>query len=70
LVLGILALVATQQFYTVKDIAERILPALVILCVDLDESVRVNTFRALKGLLEKLEKLSDDPTLKEDMGLY
>lgn len=59
---------ATQQYFLISEIASRILPALCQLTVDSDKSVRDNVFRIIKGFLGKLEKLSEDPTLRESMG--
>jgi SCY1-like protein 1 len=36
--------------------------------VDPEKSVRDNTFRTVKGFLGKLEKVSEDPSLRESMG--
>ena len=66
--LGILALGATQQYYLLSEVAARILPALCQLTSDPDKSVRDNGFRTIKGFLGKLEKVSEDPSLKESMG--
>lgn len=68
LVLGILALAATQQYFLMSEVASRILPALCQLTVDPDKSVRDHIFRTIKGFIGKLEKLSEDPTLRESMG--
>ncbi|XP_076313835.1 LOW QUALITY PROTEIN: N-terminal kinase-like protein [Tachypleus tridentatus] len=64
---GILALSATQSYYTLRDCATRILPALCALTVDPDKSVRDQAFKAAKGFLSKLEKVSEDPSLAEQM---
>lgn len=64
---GILALAATQQYFLLSEVANRILPALCPLALDPDKSVRDALFRTLKGFLGKLEKVSEDPTLRESM---
>ncbi|KAF4518608.1 hypothetical protein B566_EDAN009857 [Ephemera danica] len=64
---GILALAATQQYFLLSEVATRILPALCHLTVDPEKSVRDNTFRTIKGFLGKLEKVSEDPSLRESM---
>lgn len=51
-----------------SEVASRILPALCQLAVDPEKSVRDHVFRTIKGFLGKLEKLSEDPTLRESMG--
>lgn len=64
---GILAVAATQGFYTLNDCAIKVLPALCQLVVDPDKSVRDQAFKAIKGFLNKLEKVSEDPSLLEQM---
>lgn len=64
---GVLALAATQQYFLLSEVAVRILPALCQLTVDPEKSVRDNVFRAIKGFLGKLEKVSEDPSLRESM---
>lgn len=64
---GILALAATQQYYLLSDVSTRILPALCHLTMDPEKSVRDSVFRTIKGFLGKLEKVSEDPTLRESM---
>lgn len=65
---GVLALAATQQYFLLSEVAMRILPALCQLTVDSEKSVRDNVFRTIKGFLGKLEKVSEDPSLRESMG--
>jgi SCY1-like protein 1 len=65
---GVLALAATQQYFLLSEVAIRILPALCQLTVDPEKSVRDNVFRTMKGFLGKLEKVSEDPSLRESMG--
>jgi len=67
---GILALAATQQYYLLSEISTRILPALCCLLTDADKSVRDTAFRTIKGFLGKLEKVSEDPSLKEKFGKF
>lgn len=68
LITGILALAATQQYFLLSEVSNRILPALCPLALDPDKSVRDALFRTIKGFLGKLEKVSEDPTLRESMG--
>ena len=65
---GILAMAATQHFYHMNEIGNRLLPSLCPMTRDPEKSVRDQTFKAIKGFLDKLEKLSEDPALQEDMG--
>lgn len=63
--IGILALAATQQYYLLSEIGSRVIPALSVLTCDPDKTVRDNAFKTIKGFLGKLEKVSEDPSLKE-----
>lgn len=51
-----------------SEIANRVLPALCSLTVDPEKSVRDPAFKTIKGFLGKLEKVSEDPSLRETMG--
>lgn len=64
---GILALAATQNFYTLRDTATKVMPALCHLTLDPDKSVRDRAFKTLKGFISKLDKVSEDPSLVEQM---
>ncbi|KAL6739940.1 hypothetical protein Aduo_013337 [Ancylostoma duodenale] len=60
---AVLALSATQQFYTLMEIANRVLPALSPLTCDPEKQVRDQAFKAIKGFMENLEKASEHPEL-------
>lgn len=62
------ALAITQQYYLLQEVANRILPSLCPLTTDSDKSVRDNAFRTIRGFLSKLERVSEDPGLRESMG--
>lgn len=64
---GILAMAATQNYYHVQEIANRLLPSLCSMTRDPEKVVRDQVFKAIRGFLDKLEKLSEDPDLQEDM---
>lgn len=64
------ALAATQQYFLLQEVANRILPALCPLTTDPDKGVRDNAFRTIRGFLSKLERVSEDPGLRESMGQY
>ncbi|XP_045584543.1 N-terminal kinase-like protein isoform X1 [Procambarus clarkii] len=64
---GVMAIAATQQYYPLHEVASKILPSLCQLTLDPEKSVRDSVFRVLKGFLSKLEKVSDDPTLREQI---
>ena len=61
------ALAATQQFYTVAETAQRILPALCPALTDAEPPVRQQAFKVSRGFIDKLEQVSKDPSLKEEM---
>lgn len=52
------------------EIANRVLPALCSLTVDPEKSVRDPAFKTIRGFLGKLEKVSEDPSLRETMGNF
>ncbi|KAI6218666.1 hypothetical protein M3Y99_01695000 [Aphelenchoides fujianensis] len=60
---GVLALSATQQYYSLVEVANKILPALAPLTVDPDKQVRDQGFKSLRGFLENLEKASENPEI-------
>ncbi|VIO90035.1 105-kDa kinase-like protein, putative [Brugia malayi] len=60
---AILALSATQQYYSLIEVANRILPALSPVTCDQEKQVRDQSFKALYGFIEKLEKASENPEL-------
>lgn len=66
-VAGILALAATQQYFLLNEVANRILPALCPLTADPEKTVRDPAFKTIRGFLGKLEKVSEDPSLRESM---
>ncbi|KAI6236765.1 hypothetical protein M3Y95_00193000 [Aphelenchoides besseyi] len=60
---GVLALSATQQYYSLVEVANKIIPALAPLTVDPDKQVRDQGFKSLRGFLENLEKASENPEI-------
>ncbi|KAK7067531.1 N-terminal kinase-like protein [Halocaridina rubra] len=64
---GVMALAATQQYFPLQDVASKVLPSLCHLTLDPEKSVRDAAFRVLKGFLGKMEKVSEDPSLRETM---
>jgi len=61
------AIAATQQFYTVQETGSRVLPVLAPATVDPEKAVREQALRVIRGFLGKLEKVSEDPSLAEEM---
>uniref|UniRef100_A0A0A9WDH2 N-terminal kinase-like protein n=1 Tax=Lygus hesperus TaxID=30085 RepID=A0A0A9WDH2_LYGHE len=64
---GTLGLAVSQQYFSLEDVSKRILPALCSLTLDADPAVRESVFKTIKGFLSNLEKVSDNPELKEQM---
>ncbi|KAJ1350825.1 hypothetical protein KIN20_006716 [Parelaphostrongylus tenuis] len=60
---AVLALSATQQFYSLLEVANRVIPALSPLTCDPEKQVRDQAFKAIKGFMENLEKASENPDL-------
>ncbi|XP_077588880.1 N-terminal kinase-like protein isoform X1 [Stigmatopora nigra] len=69
---GVLGFAATHNYYSLTEIAARILPTLCAITVDPDKSVREQTFKAVKSFILKLETVSEDPTklaeIEKDVG--
>ncbi|KAK4030348.1 hypothetical protein OUZ56_023349 [Daphnia magna] len=64
---GVLALAATQQYYLLNQISHQVLPAMCVLTGDPEREVRDQAFKVIKGFISKLEKVSEDPSLRECM---
>lgn len=60
---GILAMAATQNYYSLSEVATRLLPALSVMTMDPDKGVREQCFKSIRGFLTKLEKVSENPEL-------
>jgi SCY1-like protein 1 len=58
---GIIALANTDRFYTLRDVATKVLPSLCAACVDPEKDVRDEAFKTIKFFMQKLEKVSDNP---------
>ncbi|XP_061581572.1 N-terminal kinase-like protein [Cololabis saira] len=69
---GVLGFAATHNYYSVVEIAARILPTLCAVTVDPDKNVRDQAFKAIKSFLSKLEAVSEDPNklseIEKDVG--
>ncbi|VDN09983.1 unnamed protein product [Dibothriocephalus latus] len=53
------------SFYSAQELAGKVLPCLSFLTVDAEKEIRDIALRALHGMLERLEKASEDPTFGE-----
>ncbi|XP_006818698.1 N-terminal kinase-like protein [Saccoglossus kowalevskii] len=58
---GVLAMISTQKYYALKDIAYKVLPTLCSVTVDPDEGVRDQAFKAIDIFLKKLAEVSKHP---------
>ena len=56
-----LALANTDRFYTLRDVATKVLPSLCSACVDPEKDVRDEAFKTIKFFMQKLEKVSENP---------
>lgn len=69
---GVLGFAATHNYYSVSEIAARILPTLCAITIDPDKGVRDQVFKAIKSFLSKLETVSEDPSklteIERDVG--
>ncbi|XP_053133421.1 N-terminal kinase-like protein isoform X2 [Hemicordylus capensis] len=59
---GVLGFAATHNFYSMRDCAFRILPALCTLTLDSEKTVREQAFKAIRSFMAKLETVSEDPS--------
>ncbi|KAK4473052.1 hypothetical protein MN116_004244 [Schistosoma mekongi] len=59
---AITALAATQEYYTNDLLAGKVLPCLSFLTTDAEKSIRDDTFRAIRGILDRLEHASEHST--------
>jgi SCY1-like protein 1 len=64
---GVVALANTDRFYTLKDVAGKVLPSLSLACVDPEKDVRDEAFKTIKTFIQKLEKVSESPELALEM---
>lgn len=64
---GIVALANTDRYYTLRDIATKVLPSLCMLTIDPEKDVRDEAFKTVKQYMQKLEKVSEQPELALEM---
>ena len=64
---GIVAMANTDRFYTLRDVASKVLPSLCMLTVDPEKDVRDEAFKTIKIFIQKLEKVSENPELALEM---
>lgn len=61
------AIAATHQYYTIIETSSKVLPILCRMTTDIELNVRILAFKIMKGFLEKLEQVSTDQNLREEM---
>ncbi|BHF81275.1 N-terminal kinase-like protein [Sparganum proliferum] len=54
-----------EGFYSAQELAGKVLPCLSFLTVDAEKEIRDIALRTLRGMLERLEKASEDPAFGE-----
>uniref|UniRef100_A0A1I8GL38 N-terminal kinase-like protein n=2 Tax=Macrostomum lignano TaxID=282301 RepID=A0A1I8GL38_9PLAT len=64
---ALLACASTLSFYTLRDTACRLLPALCPLTLDPSKEVREHAFQAINACLQRLRKASDSPEEAADL---
>ncbi|CAL8089013.1 unnamed protein product [Calicophoron daubneyi] len=62
---AVTALAATQGYYQVEQLSGKLLPCLSFLTVDPEKTIRDDVFRAIRGILERLEQASENPGMDE-----
>ena len=61
-------MLATQNYYSLRDTAFKVLPTLCTLTVDPDKGVRDQTFKAIGVFLQRLQTVSDHPETAAEIG--
>ncbi|XP_038072147.1 N-terminal kinase-like protein [Patiria miniata] len=64
---GIMSMLATKNYYSIRDTAFKVLPVLCTLTVDPDKGVRDQTFKAIGVFLQRLQTVSDNPEKAAEM---
>ena len=64
---GVVALANTDRFYTLRDVASKVLPSLCMLTIDPEKDVRDEAFKTIRLYTDKLQKVSENPELAMEM---
>ena len=59
---------ATHNYYTLNDVAAKIIPPLALSTRDPEKAVRDQAFKAIKLFIAKLEKVSEHPEQAVEIG--
>jgi len=58
---------STQMFYPLQNTATQVMPALCHLTIDQEKKVRDESFKLLKEFIEKVHRVSEDPSVIEEI---
>ncbi|XP_060575730.1 N-terminal kinase-like protein [Ruditapes philippinarum] len=64
---GIIGMGVTQHLFTMADIAQKMMPSLCMMTMDPEKLVRDQAFKTIKSFLERLEKLSENPDMLQEL---
>ncbi|XP_060590266.1 N-terminal kinase-like protein, partial [Ruditapes philippinarum] len=64
---GIIGMGVTQHLFTMADIAQKLMPSLCMMTMDPEKLVRDQAFKTIKSYLERLEKLSENPDMLQEL---
>ncbi|KAM7539133.1 hypothetical protein Aperf_G00000051803 [Anoplocephala perfoliata] len=62
---AVTGLAACQAFFSAQELAGKVIPCLSFVAVDTEKDIRDIALKALRGMIERLEKASEDPTVGE-----
>ena len=65
---GAVGFAVTYEFFSLSDVAARVLPSLCAALTDPEKEVRDQVFKSTKLFLDRLEKVSEKPELKDELG--
>ncbi|PIK61493.1 putative N-terminal kinase-like protein [Apostichopus japonicus] len=64
---GVLSMMSTLKYFSLRDTAFKVLPTLCTLTVDPDKGVRDQTFKAIQTFLVRQQNVSDNPELAAEI---
>ncbi|XP_055339833.1 N-terminal kinase-like protein [Paramacrobiotus metropolitanus] len=64
---GAVGFAVTFEYFSLKDVATRVLPSLVLRSVDPEKEVRDQVLKSVKLFMDRLEQVSEKPELKDEM---
>lgn len=69
-VTGAVGFAVTYEYFSLKEVAARVLPSLCTALADPEKEVRDQVFKSVKLFLERLEKVSEHPETREELGMF